>query len=190
MIIKGIFYDDQLRSFRQRMLMIKIVAEMMESVPKKELYGRPDIGFKIKMPPKSGGGAIDYPKPAAKLPKSEADSPYWSHQIGSSIGERLNMEAIWRSNMPITSTAVMGGAWGGAASGWLFNRFLKDRLVKGIVRTTIRNPYAAAGLLYASAAIIVSHDVAIAVTRTPEQRSFWLGGWKLDSGMSLGSAIT
>jgi ribosome modulation factor len=166
-----------------------MVSELMQSVPKKTITGRPDIGFTLKMPLKGGGGAIDYPKQPEKLQDYEV-SPYWSQRIYDSGRDTFDLNYFYRSNFPITSTATHGGMWSAAASGWIFNKYLKQRLLTGAQNAIIKNPHAAAFVGYAIVAGVASHDAAALATQTSQQRQFWLGGWKLDMGMSIGSAIT
>jgi hypothetical protein len=178
MIVKGIWYEDQVRSHRARRRLIEAAAVLVGKLPK---TSKLDIGFAITMPSRSNGGSISYPiqTPLANEPVA---SPYWSQRIYDAGRDTFDLEYLYRSNFPITSTATHGGMWSAAAAGFIFNKYFKKNLTKTIGSQVIKNPVASGLLAYGLVTGIASHDASVAATRTSEKRQFWLGGVDMGTG--------
>jgi len=200
MIIKGIFYLDDLRSFRLKKAFIDTVIIAAASLKKADLTARPTLSFTAKERKQAAAVPVVWPTSFAweneKQEKKNEKSPYWSVQIKDKITSTLDAEWVFRSNMPITTTAVAGGSWEAAAAGWLYNRYLKKRVELSALRIASKvNPFAVGGALYAGAVSVAVHDTGVLIDTMPERGlgyrlEMMMNGFNMPNGSSLGSAVS
>jgi hypothetical protein len=191
MIIKGVWYQDDLFRFRLRRVLTETV---WASVSSGGMGSRPTLHFtakdrSAKNIPLNGGG-----KPSTAKKSTPAGSPYWSKRIVDYATDKIDAEYIAYSKFPITSTAVMGGNWEAAIAGYIYNKFLRDRILRGGLRGAGANAASLAAVAYVAGTTIAIHDVGVLYEQPSNswKRKFLLEGWKMPSGFGggIGSAIT
>lgn len=200
MIIQGIWYDDDLRSFRLKRAFIEMVSVAANSLTKNELTTRPTLYFTAKERKEAQAVPVTWPTSFPwenkKQEASDQKSPYWSVQMKDKFTKKFDAEYVFRSNMPITTTAVAGGTWEAAAAGWIYNRYLKKRVHRSALSAASKaNPYAVGGALYAGGVALAVHDMGVVFDTMPDRGlgyrlEMMIAGFKMPGGSSLGSAVS